>query len=181
MFVWSAENLVTRYLAGEGNDAVFELEADEGDDAGDSLKLIMGADGVGHVSIGGTEVADITSTTFRYIAVSTVADTSASRVCTSADYGKTLFLSYAGAVAVTLPANGAAAGSWMDFIVTGSDSTAPTISAATADTLITVNDAAADSVTYGSGHRIGAAVRIISNGTKWIAVNLGSTTMTVGT
>src|SRR3990167_4423571 len=111
----------------------------------------------------------------------TVADATATRVCTSADYGKTLLLSYEGAVAVTLPANGAPAGSQIDFINIGSDTCAPTVSAATVDTLITVNDQAADSVTYGSGHRIGSHLRVISTGTYWVAVNLGSTTMTVTT
>ena len=178
---YAAERVVVNYFAGEGDDAVIQLEADQGDDAADEALLKMGADGTAHIAVGGTEVVDVTSSGFRYIAVSTIAETSNSRTCTSADYGKTIFVSHGGAVAITLPANGAAAGSWIDFIVTGSDSTAPTISTATVDTLITVNDAAADSVTYGSGHRIGAAVRIISNGTKWIAINLGSTTMTVAT
>ena len=111
----------------------------------------------------------------------TVAEATAARTCTSADYGKTILLSYADAVAVTLPANGAPAGSWIDFIVIGSDSCAPTIAAATADTLITVNDQQADSVTFGSGHRVGAHVRVISTGTYWVAINMGSTTMTVTT
>ncbi len=110
-----------------------------------------------------------------------VADATAARTCTAADYGKVIMLSYAGAVAVTLPANGAPAGSWIDFIVIGSNDCAPTISAATADTLITVNDATADSVTYATGHRIGAHCRVISTGTYWVAINVGSTTMTVTT
>ena len=110
-----------------------------------------------------------------------VLDTTAERVCTSADYGKTIMLSYAGAVAVTLPANGATGGAWIDFIVIGADTCAPTIAAATADTLITFNDATADSVTFGTGHRIGAYVRVISTGTYWVAINMGSHTMTVTT
>jgi len=113
--------------------------------------------------------------------VDAILETSAARVCTAADYGKTIFLSYAGAVAITLPANGALLGSQIDFIVIGSDSCAPTIAAATADTLITVADAAADSVTYGTGHRIGAHCRVVSTGTYWVAVNVGSTTMDVTT
>jgi predicted type IV restriction endonuclease len=62
-----------------------------------------------------------------------------------------------------------------------SDTAAVTVAAATADTLITVNDAQADSVTYASGQRIGACLKVISNGTYWIVVNEGSTTMTVTT
>ena len=118
---------------------------------------------------------------FKGIASGTVIDATATRVCTSADYGKTIFLSYAGSVAVTLPANGAPAGTPIRFIIDGADTCAPTIAAATADTLITANDAAADSVTFATGHRIGACVLFISNGTKWVAINEGSTTMTVNT
>ena len=111
----------------------------------------------------------------------TVSDSTASRTCTSEDYGKTIVLSYATTVAVTLPANGAPAGSVIYFLWNGDDSLAATISAATIDTLIAPNDAEADSITYGSTHRIGAYCMFVSTGTYWVAINLGSTTMTVGT
>lgn len=111
----------------------------------------------------------------------TVIDSTASRVITSADYGKIIFFNNAGAVAVTLPANGAPAGSWFDCINIGADSCIPTYSAATVDTLITVNDQQADSVTYATGNRIGSHIRFISTGTYWVAVNVGSTTMAVTT
>ena len=110
----------------------------------------------------------------------TVSDATSARVCTSEDYGKTIILSYATTVAVTLPANGAPAGSYIDFLLNGDDSLAVTISAATTDTLIAPNDAAAKSVTFGSGSRIGARCRFLSTGTYWVAMNMGSTTMTVG-
>lgn len=147
------------------------------------------ADVTGAATVGGTlgvtgatTLGAVTATgASRFTTLTTVSVTDTNRTITSADYGKILLVSTNAAVAMTLPANGAAAGSWVDVIVIGSDSCAPTISAATADTLITVNDAAADSVTYGSGHRIGAHVRFISTGSFWIAINLGSTTMTVGT
>lgn len=96
-------------------------------------------------------------------------------------YGKVIFLSGATTANLTLPANGAPPGSVMTFINVGTDSCAPTFVAATADTLITVNDAAADSVTFGTGHRIGSMVQFISTGTYWVAINIGSTTMTVAT
>ena len=86
----------------------------------------------------------------------TISEATAARTITSADYGKCILLSYAGAVAITLPANGAPVGSIVDFLVIGANTCAPTISAATADSLITVNDQAADSVTYATGHRVGA-------------------------
>lgn len=133
-----------------------------------------------------TGTADITGATtvggaFRASVKSTLEITATTLTVTSAHYGKALLINTNAAVAVTLPANGAAAGSWFDVIIIGSDACAPTVSAATADTLIAPNDAAADSVTYGTGHRIGAAVRFISTGGFWVAINLGSTTMTVGT
>lgn len=111
-----------------------------------------------------------------------VIDGTAARTCTSEDYGKVIFLSYGGAVAVTLPANGAPPGATLEFIVIGTDDCAPTVSAAVVNTLITVNNkTTADSVTYATGHRIGAYLLCISTGTYWVAVNMGSTTMTVNT
>lgn len=136
------------------------------------------ADITGAATVGGT----LTVTgAFRPSVKSTLEITATTLTVTSAHYGKTLLINTNAAVAVTLPANGAAAGSWLDVIIIGSDACAPTVSAATADTLIAPNDAAADSVTYGTGHRIGAAVRFISTGAVWVAINIGSTTMTVGT
>lgn len=136
------------------------------------------ADITGNTTVGGT----LTVTgVLRPSVVSTIEITATTLSVTSAHYGKALLINTNAAVAVTLPANGAAAGSWFDVIIIGSDACAPTVSAATADTLVAPNDAAADSVTYGTGHRIGAAVRFISTGSVWVAINLGSTTMTVGT
>jgi hypothetical protein len=117
----------------------------------------------------------------RALVQSTEVITATTLQITSAHYGKALLINTNAAVAVTLPANGAAAGSWFDLIVIGSDDCAPTVAAATADTLITANDAAADSITYATGHRIGAACRFISTGSFWVAINVGSTTMSVTT
>jgi len=95
-------------------------------------------------------------------------------------YGKTVFLTHADDVAVTLPNNGAAAGSWVEFILAGDDSLAVTFSPQSADTLIAPNNATADSVTFGAGHRISATVRFVSNGSYWIAINENAgCTMTV--
>lgn len=121
------------------------------------------------------EVAEVALAWYRPI----VRETSATRVCTSTDYGKVILCSYEGAVAITLPANGAPPGAQIHFINIGSNNCAPTVSAATAETLITVNNQGADSVTYGTGHRIGSHLMCISTGTYWVAVNLGSTTLTV--
>jgi hypothetical protein len=100
-----------------------------------------------------------------------IEDATASRVCTSADYGKTICFDYAGAVAVTLPANGAPAGSYIDMIVDGANTTILTVSAASANTLITFNDATATSLAYSTtAHRIGGMLRFISNGTYWVGI-----------
>ena len=113
----------------------------------------------------------------------TVAEATATRVCTSADYGKTILLSYAGTVTVTLPANGAPAGSQIDFVVIGANTTVPVIAAATLNTLITPNNkSTADSVTFATANRIAAAVSVVSDGTYWHAHNVNSgLTMTVTT
>jgi hypothetical protein len=86
-----------------------------------------------------------------------------------------------GAVSITLPANGAAAGAWIDFAVESSmtDSCIPTIATATADTLVMINGIDADSVTFGTGHRIGAYCRMWSDGSFWHYQNMGPTTITV--
>lgn len=94
------------------------------------------------------------------------------------DYGKTFNCPGKAAQVVNLPANGAPAGLWFRFIGTGDNNYAPVFTAATADTLIGPNDADLDSVTYGSGHRIGFCLKLISNGTYWVAINEGSTTIT---
>jgi len=109
-----------------------------------------------------------------------VQETAVARVVTSADYGKNIIVNTNAAVAITLPANGATAGSWFVVTVHGSasDSCAPTISAATADTLIGPNDVDLDSVTWASTHRIGAQAKFWSDGTWWHVQNLGGTTMT---
>ena len=110
----------------------------------------------------------------------TVLEATATRACTATDHGKLILLSYAGAVAVTLPPNGATAGAIVDFMIIGTNSVAPTFTPATATTLRAFNDATAISCTYGSGHRIGAYVRFISDGTYWNVQNLSSAnTLTV--
>lgn len=95
----------------------------------------------------------------------------ASLTLTSAHYGKLLLLRYAGSLAITLPANGAPVGTEIYFLVTGANTCAPTWSAVSANTLITFNNrTTCDSVTLGSGQRIGAFAKIVSNGTYWVFV-----------
>jgi hypothetical protein len=102
---------------------------------------------------------------------------------TTEDFGKMLSFTYAGAVAVTLPANTSATlGAQFWCVNYTSDTVAPTYSAATADTLITFNDAAADSITFGSGHRIGSLVWFFGTGSAWVGVVLSvGHTVTIAT
>lgn len=111
---------------------------------------------------------------------STATSTSTSVTFTSANFGQCFLWSPSGTATATLPANGAAAGSWIwVFLLTNQT---VTISAATADTLITVNDTAADSVAFSTTSlKIGSSVFFISNGSVWFALNMGTTTMTIAT
>lgn len=129
----------------------------------------------GNATVGGTFAA---AGATRLPVLSTVVEATTNRVCTSADYGKVIVVSTNAAVTITLPANGAAVGSWVDVVVAGTDDCAPTIAAATADTLRGPNDVDLDSVTWGTGHRIGAYARFISDGSFWTVLNIGGTTMT---
>jgi len=131
----------------------------------------------GAATVGGT-LGVTGALTARLPVLTTVLESGTTRTCTSADYGKIVIVTNGAAVAITLPANGAAAGSYIDFMNAGTDDCAPTVSAATNDTLIGPNDVDLDSVTYGTGHRIGSYLRVISDGTYWHAINLGTTTMT---
>ena len=110
---------------------------------------------------------------------STIITTNAYTI-TSADYGTMIVVNTNTAVALTLPANGAAIGSWVDVATHSSvsDSCIPTIATATADTLVIIGAIDGDSLTYGSGHRIGAYARFWSDGAFWHYANLGPTDST---
>ena len=179
----------TYAIGGQGAASVTTLNASGAAVLGSTLSVagtatLSGAATVGTTldvagagTIGGT--LGVTGALTARIPVRTpVTQATTNRTCTSADYGKVIVLSTNAAIAVTLPANGAAAGSYIDFMVTGTDACAPTVAAATTDTLVGPNDPDLKSVTYGTGHRIGAYLRVISDGSYWHAINLGTTTMT---
>ena len=154
------------------------------DDATVTDDLAVGGDIAltGNAAVGGTLTVTGTLTgggAARLPVLSTVAHTVGDLTVTSAHYGKVVIVSTNGAVNATLPAAGAAAGSVVEFLCVGDNDCALTVTAAAADTLITFNNQAADAVTFGTGHRIGANLRVISDGTNWVAVNLGNHTMTV--
>ena len=56
-----ADVIMKRYVAGEGDSPVIELEADDGDDTADSFKIRMGSDGVADFAIGDTDVVRVSS------------------------------------------------------------------------------------------------------------------------
>lgn len=110
----------------------------------------------------------------------TVTSTATSVTFTSTNYGQEFLWSPSGTATATLPANGAAAGSWFDVYLLTNQTI--TISSATVDTLITFNDLTADSVAFSTASaKIGGLIRFISNGSFWVATNLSNHTMTVAT
>lgn len=87
-----------------------------------------------------------------------------------------------GAVVFTLPEAGAALkGWWYDFLSIADQTI--TVKTATADTLVVLNDAAADSLAMSTGNqKIGSWMRAICDGTAWIACGVSvGTTFTVAT
>jgi len=131
----------------------------------------------GPVSMGST--ATVTGALTAPVIAAGTTITTATATADSTYYGKVTLITTNGQVDVTLPANGAAVGSWMDFLVTVENGAAVTFAAAIADTLVTANSLDSDSVGFATGHRIGAYVRFVSTGSVWVALNLGNTTMTV--
>lgn len=88
---------------------------------------------------------------------------------TAADGGKTFTnRGAAGAVNFTLPTTGEVeSGWWAEFYVVANQTV--TVTAGTADTMVTFNDAAADSVAFSTAsEKIGASLRVIHDGTGWL-------------
>lgn len=171
----------------EGGEAIFKIHPDQGDDADDQMRIVGTTTGnlsfrgtSGTNEVGSLDMSTGTLTLDGGIAVITANSASTNITITSAHYNTILMVTSNAAVTVTLPANGAAAGSSFE-LMTGAgstDSCAPTISAATTDTLVGPDDQDLDSVTWGTGHRIGAHAKFISDGSYWHVLNLGGTTMT---
>jgi len=162
------------------------VNAASGLDNASAGTLLIGAVTATKVEIADSEVETEIQGTLNVTEASTLAVrgtgaiTTNAYVLTSANYGQIIVINNSTNTAITLPANGANVGSWIDVAVgsSGDDFTVPTISAATADTLIGPNDEDLDSVTWGTGHRINAYARFWSDGSFWHVQNLGGTTMT---
>ena len=182
IFVQDSDHAILGVRGFEAKDAAIALQADDSDDTADRWQFRATAGGsciISNESAG--TIATFSSTGIVVpINKSVTLDGTTARILTAADYGKLLTFTNAAAVAVTLPANGAPAGTTIDICqgTTGSDSIVLTISAATADTLIGPNDIDLKSVTWATGHRIGAYARFFSDGSFWHVLNLGGTTMT---
>lgn len=156
------------------------VDAAAGIDTQAAGELKVGAATATSLTLGASDITTSVAGPFVNPRLSVTRLDAASLVLTSAHYGTMICVSNTAAVAITLPANGAAAGSWIDVSVysASTDDCVPTISAATADTLIGPNDIDLDSVTWATSHRIGAYARFWSDGAKWHVLNLGGTTMT---
>lgn len=132
-------------------------------------------------SFKGDLVVDLTSTLSGAVQAKvllTAASTSNALTVDATYYGKTLFWSPTDTAAITLPAAGAAAGSWFKAICLTDQTTSYT--AAVADTLITRGNTTADGVTFSTAsNKIGSAAFLISNGTYWTLTNASDCTMTI--
>ena len=115
--------------------------------------------------------------------VATLDVTTNALTLTSSHYGVLIMCNTNTAIAIMLPTNAAPVGAWIDIALHGAatDSCVPTVSSTPADTLVTVNDAAADSVTFDTGHRIGGYMRFWNDGAKWHFVNVAGTDVTIVT
>ena len=72
-----------------------------------------------------------------------------------------------GAVNFTLPSQGAG----LHFWIMNAENQNMTITADTADTLVTFNDVAADSIAFStSNEKVGGAAFVFSDGSKWMAM-----------
>lgn len=134
----------------------------------------------GNTSIGGT-LAVTGASTIPIVPI--VAETTAARTVTSADFGKTITCSYAGATTITLP-NPSAGIVGATFLVAQTvDQNLTIVGGSTADNNNIIADGVAtcDNVAFSTGsHKIGAMARVTCiSATKWLITNASGCTMTV--
>jgi len=105
---------------------------------------------------------------------------SANYTCTLADSG-TIFTATNANAATTFTLPTTKQKGWFALFV-NSVNQSMTIAAGTADTLITFNDTAADSIAFGTNNeKTGACALIVCDGNAYHAVNVGPHTCTVAT
>ena len=161
---------------------VVQAGSGNGVDTEGAATLFIGEATATALTLGASDITTTVAGPMNASVVASSVDGTASITLTSAHYGTIVMVTNGAAVAITLPANGAPAGTWIDIAAgaqtgSGADACVPTVSAATADTLVVINDAEADSVTWPTGHRINLYARFWSDGEFWHAVNLGPNTM----
>jgi len=119
----------------------------------------------------GSDGAVLSDRTVKFDKVGMAVETGTTRTLTSADYGRVILFTANGAITVTLPAAAVAAGTWIRCICEGDTSQSITYSAPIADTMAAEGDTAVDSVSFAAAARPGSAILLISDGTRWWAVN----------
>lgn len=129
---------------------------------------------------GGTVTA-AGAATFPFMSV--VNETTATRTITSADYGKLIVCSYAGATTVTLPAAGTGTIGATFLLTQTVDQNLILMGSATANNNVLIADgvATSDKVSFETAsHKIGAMMRVTGvSATKWLVTNASGCTMTV--
>jgi hypothetical protein len=111
-----------------------------------------------------------------------VNETTATRTITTADYGKTIICSYAGATTITLPAPSTATVGAVFWVVESVDqSLTITGSIANNNAIIADGVLTSDNVAFSTAsHKIGAMARVFGiSATKWLITNASSCAMTV--
>lgn len=115
--------------------------------------------------------------------VAIVNETTAARTVTSADFGKIIACSYAGATTITLPDPSASTVGATFYITELVDQSLTVVGGSTADNNKIIADGVltSDSVAYSTAsHKVGAMCRVIGiSATKWLIVNSSSCAMTV--
>ncbi|MCL5105674.1 MAG: hypothetical protein M1133_16400 [Armatimonadetes bacterium] len=163
--LWAAQNVVTGQKVGRGGLTV----------KGGTLTM---------QTVAGTTTATVTSAgvaTLPYVPI--VAETTAARTVTSADFGKLIACSYAGATTVTLPDPSASTAGAVFFIAQTVDQNLTVVGGSTADNNKIIADGVltTDNVAFStSSHKIGAMMRVTGiSATKWLITDASSCAMTV--
>lgn len=134
----------------------------------------------GNTTIGGTLTVS-GNATLPYTPI--VSETTAARTVTSADFGKVIVCSYAGATTVTLPDPSASTVGAVFYVAQTVDQNLTIVGGSTADNDQIVADgvATSDNVAFSTAsHKIGAMARVTGiSATQWLITNASACTMTV--